>query len=235
MDSDGEDEWEDDRPPLLLAAYEGDVHALRRAIADGADVMNRSTSRKRQLNRLSRFVTCILVAVSFVGVHSSLPSSCAPALIFPLRMKGVKNRTCRGLPTRAGGRRTVALTSTSSPCCSRRSRRLVKGAAARSAAGLLFMACRPSLSGASWSTGRTRATRCLRAISSCELPTDLVRKNSTSRKFHKSPYQGRKVAPTRTAPRPRRRRRRGGPPRNRRRPGGRPRGHARRSPRRVLA
>ena len=143
--------------------------------------------------------------------------------------------TCRGLPTRAGGRRTAALTSTSSPCCSRRSRRLVKGAAARSAAGLLFMACRPSLSGASWSTGRTRATRCLRAISSCELPTDLVRKNSTSRKFHKSPYQGRKVAPTRTAPRPRRRRRRGGPPRNRRRPGGRPRGRARRSPRRVLA
>ena len=39
------------------------------------------------------------------------------------------------------GRRTVALTSTSSPCCSRRSRRLGAGAA-RSAAGLLFIACR---------------------------------------------------------------------------------------------
>ena len=34
MDSDGED----DRPPLLRAAYAGDVHALRRAIADGADL-----------------------------------------------------------------------------------------------------------------------------------------------------------------------------------------------------
>ena len=34
MDSDGED----DTPPLLLAAYAGDVHALRRVIADGADV-----------------------------------------------------------------------------------------------------------------------------------------------------------------------------------------------------
>ena len=34
MDTDGED----DTPPLLQAAYEGDVHALRRAIADGADV-----------------------------------------------------------------------------------------------------------------------------------------------------------------------------------------------------
>ena len=34
MDSDGED----DTPPLLLAAYEGDLPALRRAIADGADV-----------------------------------------------------------------------------------------------------------------------------------------------------------------------------------------------------
>ena len=36
MDSDGEDS--DDRPPLLRAAYAGNVHALRRAIADGADV-----------------------------------------------------------------------------------------------------------------------------------------------------------------------------------------------------
>ena len=34
MDTDGEDAT----PPLLLAAYAGDVHALRRAIADGADV-----------------------------------------------------------------------------------------------------------------------------------------------------------------------------------------------------
>ena len=34
MDLDGED----DTPPLLLAAYAGDVHALRRVIADGADV-----------------------------------------------------------------------------------------------------------------------------------------------------------------------------------------------------
>ena len=34
MDSDGED----DTPPLLRAAYEGDLPALRRAIADGADV-----------------------------------------------------------------------------------------------------------------------------------------------------------------------------------------------------
>ena len=34
MDSDGED----DTPPLLSAAYEGDAHALRRAIADGADL-----------------------------------------------------------------------------------------------------------------------------------------------------------------------------------------------------
>ena len=34
MDSDGED----DTPPLLLAAYAGDAHALRRAIADGADL-----------------------------------------------------------------------------------------------------------------------------------------------------------------------------------------------------
>ena len=34
MDSDAED----DTPPLLLAAYAGDVHALRRAIADGADL-----------------------------------------------------------------------------------------------------------------------------------------------------------------------------------------------------
>ena len=34
MDSDGED----DTPPLLLAAYEGDLPALRWAIADGADV-----------------------------------------------------------------------------------------------------------------------------------------------------------------------------------------------------
>ena len=34
MDSDGED----DRPPLLRAAYASDLHALRRAIADGADV-----------------------------------------------------------------------------------------------------------------------------------------------------------------------------------------------------
>ena len=33
MDSDGED-----TPPLLRAAYAGDVHALRRAIADGADL-----------------------------------------------------------------------------------------------------------------------------------------------------------------------------------------------------
>ena len=34
MDSDGEDET----PPLLAAAYEGDAHALRRAIEDGADL-----------------------------------------------------------------------------------------------------------------------------------------------------------------------------------------------------
>ena len=34
MDSDGED----DTPPLLAAAYEGDAHALRRAIEDGADL-----------------------------------------------------------------------------------------------------------------------------------------------------------------------------------------------------
>ena len=34
MDSDGED----DTPPLLRAAYEGDAHALRRAIAAGADL-----------------------------------------------------------------------------------------------------------------------------------------------------------------------------------------------------
>ena len=34
MDSDGED----DTLPLLEAAYAGDVHALRRAIADGADL-----------------------------------------------------------------------------------------------------------------------------------------------------------------------------------------------------
>ena len=34
MDTDGEEAT----PPLLLAAYAGDVHALRRAIADGADV-----------------------------------------------------------------------------------------------------------------------------------------------------------------------------------------------------
>ena len=33
MDSDN-----DDTPPLLRAAYAGDVHALRRAIANGADV-----------------------------------------------------------------------------------------------------------------------------------------------------------------------------------------------------
>ena len=29
---------EDDTPPLLRAAYAGDVHALRQAIADGADL-----------------------------------------------------------------------------------------------------------------------------------------------------------------------------------------------------
>ena len=53
------------------------------------------------------------------------------------------------------------------------------GAVARSAAGLLFMASRPSLSAASWSTGRTRAAQCLRAISTRELPTDFkVRKES---------------------------------------------------------
>ena len=34
MDWDGED----DTPPLLRAAYAGDLHALRRAIADGADL-----------------------------------------------------------------------------------------------------------------------------------------------------------------------------------------------------
>ena len=34
MDSDDED----DTPPLLLAAYAGDAHALRRAIASGADL-----------------------------------------------------------------------------------------------------------------------------------------------------------------------------------------------------
>ena len=38
MDSDGEDEWEDDRPPLLRAAYAGEVDALHRAIADGANL-----------------------------------------------------------------------------------------------------------------------------------------------------------------------------------------------------
>ena len=32
------DAGEDDTPPLLRAAYAGDVHALRRAIADGADL-----------------------------------------------------------------------------------------------------------------------------------------------------------------------------------------------------
>ncbi len=34
MDADGEE----DRPAILRAAYAGDVHALRRAIADGADL-----------------------------------------------------------------------------------------------------------------------------------------------------------------------------------------------------
>ena len=50
MDSDGED----DTPPLLLAAYAGDAHALRRAIADGADLHVEDEENYTALHQLAR-------------------------------------------------------------------------------------------------------------------------------------------------------------------------------------